>query len=191
MKYCLIIVALFAVEASFAQSSKEDAFAKTVADVIVKLSKRDSAGISRLTDKATGVYILNTIGIMRTYEHVTFIGFSSDTYPQAPFYDKVKVSPLKYATLPTFNCEKWTKTGLFVDTNKVDHMLSRITIVLNKDYQKNIPAKKIAAFRAFEAISRRVVVAVNNGNELIFYLSYINDKWVLTIIDKATCDCSV
>ena len=50
---------------------------------------------------------------------------------------------------------------------------------------------KINEFYNLENISRRIVIANNNSNDLIIYLSFINNKWVLTVIDKATCDCSV
>ena len=83
------------------------------------------------------------------------------------------------------------KKGLYVDTTKVDHTVSKIAKWRNKNYQDKIPIKTISKFNDLEVKSRRVVVANNNGNELIFYLSYINNKWVLTIIDKATSDCSV
>lgn len=61
----------------------------------------------------------------------------------------------------------------------------------NKNFQDNISEKTISKFTALEIKSRRIVLANNNGNELILYLTYLNNKWILTIIDKATCDCSV
>jgi hypothetical protein len=178
---------------SFGQNPKEDAFIKTVREVMIKLAKRDSTGLSKYLDKKTGVYILEVIGTKETWEHFPTIGFSDSTYPNYPFYDKVKFSTIKYASLPTFDCgtERWTKTGLYVDTTKIDHTVSKIAKWRNKNYQDNIPTKTISEFIDLEAKSRRVVVAYNNSNELIFYLSYINNKWVLSVIDKATCDCSV
>jgi len=83
------------------------------------------------------------------------------------------------------------KKGLYVDTTKVDHTVSKIAKWRNKNYQDNIPTTTISKFIDLEEKSRRVVVADNNGKELIVYLTYINNKWVLTVIDKATCDCSV
>jgi len=190
----IIITTLFWTTLSFGQTPKEEEFAKTVKQVILKLSKRDSLGLATLIDKKIGVYILYVIGTKETWEHFTTIGFSDTTnIPLYPFYDNVKFSTLKYASLPTFNCatEKWTKKGLYVDTTKIDHKVSKIAKWRNKNYQDKIPIKTISKFNDLEVKSRRVVVANNNGNELIFYLSYINNKWVLTIIDKATSDCSV
>ena len=156
------------------------------------LSQRDSLTLSKYVDKKTGVYILNRIGVFDTYEHFSSIGFSDTTYPNTPFYDRVKLTTLKYSKLPTFDCgkEKWTKTGTFVDTTRTDHLLSKIAKDPNREF-KNVSTKTFNEFYKLENKSRRVVLADNNWNELIIYLSLINNKWVLTIIDKVTCDCSV
>jgi hypothetical protein len=119
------------------------------------------------------------------------LGFSDTTYPNAPFYDDVKLTALKYSKLPTFDCEKWTKTGTFVDTTRIDHLLAKIAKNLNKEFKGRVPTTKINQFHNLENKSRRIVIADNDWNELIIYLSFINNKWVLTIIDKVTCDCSV
>jgi len=179
---------------SFGQNPKEKLFARTVKEVIISLSRRDSARLSNFIGKRTGVYILYSIGTKQTYKHLKTIGFSDSTYPNNPFYDKVKFTSIKYGPLPTFDCgtEKWTKKGTYVDTLKIDHLLSRTAKWCNKNFQDKIPTKTISKFSDLEIKSRRVIVAVDYyGNELIFYLSYLNNKWVLTIIDKVTCDCSV
>ena len=152
---------------------------------------RDSVTLSSYIDKKSGVYILNRIGVFDTYEHRATLGFSDTTYPNAPFYDNIKLTTLKYSKLPTFDCEKWTKTGTFVDTTRADHLLSKIAKDKNKELKGKVSTKTINEFYNLENKSRRIVIAANNWNELIIYLSFINSKWVLTIIDKATCDCSV
>lgn len=176
---------------SFGQSSKEQGFVVTFKKVVTALTKRDSATLSKYIDKKIGVYILNRIGTVDSYSHFPSLGFSDTTYPNAPFYDNVKLTTLKYSKLPTFDCEKWTKTGTFVDTTQTDHLLSKIAIAINKEINGTVPENKINDYYNLENNSRRIVVADNNWNELIIYLSFINNKWVLTIIDKVTCDCSV
>lgn len=175
---------------SYGQPAKEQAFKKTVYKVITALSRRDAAGLSNYIDKKTAVYLLYRIGMRDSYAHFTTLGFSDTTYPNAPFYDNVKRTGLTHAELPSFNCEKWTKTGMFVDTAKTDHLLSNTAKWLNNNFQEHISQKTIKGFLELESRSRRIVVADNNGNELIFYLRYRGQKWQLTVIDKLTCDCS-
>lgn len=186
-----IIITIFSATLFFGQPSKEKDFVRTLKNVVTAFAKRDSAALSKYIDRKTGVYILNRIGVVDIYNHFTTLGFSDMTYPNAPFYNGVKLTSLKYAKLPTFDCEKWTKTGTFVDTTRTDHLLSKIAKNLNKELKRKIPAKTINEFYNLENKSRRIVIADNNWNELIIYLSFISNKWVLTIIDKATCDCSV
>ena len=187
----IIIITLLRAILSFGQTSKEKDFSWTVKKVVAALSSRDSVTLSKYIDKSTGVYILNRIGVVDTYKHFSTLGFSDTTYPNVPFYDDVKITTLKYSKLPSFDCEKWTKTGTFVDTTQTNYLLSKIAKGLNKEIKGTVPLNKINQYYNLENKSRRIVIAENKGNELIFYLSFINGKWVLTIIDKATCDCSV
>lgn len=185
------MTALFSATLSSPPSVKEQDFVSTLNKVVTALSKRDSATLSKYTNKNIGVYILNRVGAMDTYSHFTKLGFSDTSYPNAPFYDHVTLTQLRYSRLPTFDCEKWTKTGTFVDTSRTDHLLSKIAKGLNKEFKGKVAAKTMNQFYSLENKSRRVVIADDHGNELIIYLSFINSKWVLSIIDKATCDCSV
>lgn len=192
MRHLLIIIATsFSITFSFGQSSKEEDFVKTLKKAVTALTKKDSVALSKCIDKKTGVYILCRIGVLDTYSHFSTLGFNDTNYPNAPFYDDVKLTQLKYANLPKFDCEKWTKTGTFVDTTHISHLLSKISKGINKEIKGNVSVKEINEFYNLENKSRRIIIANNNGNELIIYLSFINNKWVLTIIDKVTCDCSV
>jgi hypothetical protein len=91
-----------------------------------------------------------------------------------------------------WDCDKevWSKTGLFVDTTKTNHLLSKICKDRNKYRPDNIPNKTIQYFYDLENDSRRIVLNDKNGIELVFYLTYLNGKWVLTIIDNVSSDCS-
>src|SRR4051812_13655444 len=95
-----IIITFLWATISYGQPSKETNFVKALRDIVAALSKRDSVALSKYVDKKVGVYILNRIGIMDTYSHFSALGFSDTTYPNAPFYDNVKLTPLKYSKLP-------------------------------------------------------------------------------------------
>ena len=173
------------------QSPTEISFQTTAKDIVQKLAKRDSAGLVKYIDKTLGVYILYRIGVQDDIKHVQRIGFSDSSYPHVPFYDAVRITKLSYSSLPTFDCMKWTKTGTFVDTTRIDRLLSKTARRWNLYQKKKIPQKTIDSYLNLESLSRRVIIADKNGNDLIFYLSFINNKWYLTMIDKITTDCSV
>src|SRR6478672_2599981 len=110
-----------------AQSPKETNFQNTVKAVVQKLANRDSAGLSKFIDTTEGVYILYRIGVQDQYKQYKTVNFKDSAYPNAPFYEQVKITKLEYSTLPTFDCakSKWNKYGSFVDTTKTDQLLSK------------------------------------------------------------------
>jgi hypothetical protein len=180
------------IDPSVVEINKETEFEYTLLNVFFGLRKRDSLKLSHYVHKNTGVYILNRIGVYDTYKHYSALGFSDTTYPNVPFYDDAQLARPSYTKVPGFDCgkEKWDHTGTFIDTTQTDHLLSTIAKRLNEVSPGQVDAKSIEAFVALEDKSRRIVLAANEGNELIIYLSYIGDKWYLTMIDKVTCDCS-
>lgn len=181
---------LLGVVASHGQASKNQEFSRALTNIVTALASRDSATLANYIDKNTGVYIINRIGVTDSYKHFTTLGFTDTTFPNVPFYDDVKLTTLRYEKLPDYDCETWTKTGTFVDTTQTDHLLSNTAKYLKKEFDEKISDKTINGFYVLENKSRKVVIAENDGKELMIYLSYINNKWMLTIIDKVTADCS-
>ena len=180
---------------AFGQATKEQAFIATVKEIVSAFSRQDSATVAKFVDKKTGLYQLDRVGVFDNYNHLTKVSFSDTTYPQIMFkYAKgIQLLPLKYAKLPTWNCdnEVWSKKGLYVDTTKTDHPLSRISKDRNKYRSDNIPLKKIQYFTSLEKKSRRIILVDHSQKELVFYLTYLDRKWFLTIIDNVSSDCSV
>ena len=192
MKYIACFTALLFVKTiSFAQSVNEKQFSATLKAVVTALKNRDSATLVKYTDNKWGIYIIYRPGILDSYKQYPRLSFSDSTYPIIPFYDDVKLTTLRYAALPTYNCEAWSKTGTFVDTTKRDHLISAVAKNLAKEIKGSVPAKRIQALYSLEMASRRVVIASGKEADLIIYLSFINNKWVLTIIDKISGDCSL
>ena len=178
----------------FGQTDKEQKFKTTVQQIITAFSRQDSVTVSKYINKQIGLYQLDRIGVFDHYNNFKTLSFSDTTYPQVLFRQtkNIKALSLKYARLPTFDCDKenWSKKGLFVDTTKTDHLLSKICKDRNKYIPDNISTKTIQSFYNLETKSRRIVLYDDKGIEFVFYLTYLNDKWSLTIIDNVTSDCS-
>jgi hypothetical protein len=189
----IILLQLFNVFC-FGQTTKEQAFTLTVNQIVIAFSKQDSAAIAKFVDKKIGLFQLDRVGVFDHYNHFATLSFSDTTYPQVLFRNSkgILLPSLKYAKLPTWDCEKevWSKKGLFVDTTKTDHLLSKICEDRNKYVPDNIPNKTVQYFYDLENKSRRIVLFDSAKIELVFYLSYLNGKWVLTIIDNVSSDCS-
>jgi hypothetical protein len=178
----------------YGQTTKEQAFETTVKQIVIAFSKQDSVTVAKFIDKKIGFYQLDVGGVFDHYNHFATLSFSDTTYPQVLFRNSkgIQLLSLKYAKLPTWDCDKevWSKKGLFVDTTKTDHFLSKICKDRNKYVPDNIPDKTIQYFYDIENKSRRIVLFDENKIEIVFYLSYLNGKWFLTIIDNASSDCS-
>ena len=177
------------------QATKEQEFKAAVQQIVTAFSKQDSATVSKYINRKIGFYQLDRIGVFDHYNHFNTLSFSDTTSPQVLFRQSKNVTllPLKQASLPTWDCGKevWNKKGLFVDTTKIDHILSKISKDRNKNVPDSIPAKTIEFFYDLETKSRRIVLYDQNGVEFVFYLSYLNNKWFLTIIDNVSSDCGV
>ena len=179
----------------FGQTTKEQKFKTTIQEIITSFSKQDSIAISRYINKEIGVFQLDRIGVFDNYNHFQALSFSNTTYPQVLFRNPkgIKLLTLKYTSLPTWDCDKeaWSKKGLFVDTTKTDHLLSKMCKTNNKLKPDSISKKQIQFFFDLETKSRRVVLYDPNKIELVFYVSYLNGRWYLTIVDNVSSDCSV
>ena len=188
-----VFVLLISPALAAAQSPKEMNFQNTAKAVVQKLATRDSAGLSKFIDTTVGVYILYRIGVQDQYKQYKRVNFKDSAYPNAPFYDEVKLTKLEYSPLPAFDCakSKWNKYGSFVDTTKTDQLLSKTARRLVLYKKKKITPKAIQSLIELESRSRRIIVANKSGKDLVFYLTLINNKWYLTMIDKITTDCSV
>jgi hypothetical protein len=177
----------------FGQAAKEQKFKAAIKEIVQAFSKQDSAKLAAFIKKETGVYQLYRPGVYDAFEHHKTLGFSDSVYPKNLFAGakSIQLLPLQYATLPAWNCEKnaWSKKGLFTDTTKISHLLSASCKYRNKYVPDNIPNQRIQSFYKLENVSRRIVLNDKNATELVFYLSFLDGKWYLTIIDNVSSDC--
>ena len=173
---------------------KEQKFISTVKAVVTAFSKQDSAAVSKYIKPGTGLYQLYRNGVFDNYEHQDTIRFTDPGFPNVQYMSSagIKYAALQYAKLPTYNCEtmKWSKRGVYADTTKTSHILSKICKDRNQYVPDNIPQSDINKYYSLENKSRRIVVFDRNQKELVFYLSWINNRWYLTIVDFVTSDCS-
>jgi len=178
----------------FGQTTKEQKFNAAIQEIAIAFSMQDSAKISKYTSKEIGLYQLDRVGMYDHYNHFKTLTFSGTTYPKILFRNAkdIKLMALEYSSLPAWDCDKevWSKKGLFVDTTKIDYLLSKICKSRNKFGPDTIPEKKTQFFYELETKSRRIVFYDNDGIELVFYMSYLNGNWYLTIVDNVSSDCS-
>lgn len=179
-------------ESAYAQSQKEMEFEQTISSVVIFFSSLDSNEAKKLTLNENGIYILHRIGVKDIYGYKQSLDFSDKSYPNELFNNpSLKVSKIKYELLPVFNCDSmsWSKKGCFVDTMHIDHLLSQIAKRNNELFGDETSPEIIDSFLKLENQSRRVILNNDTGS-FVFYLTWENGKWFLSMIDLVTEDCS-
>jgi len=163
-----------------------------VAGVVNAFGSRDAVRLNRFVHPKQGVVVIYRQGVFNVFKAVSRIDFRKPVPEYFP-YPKIRGgAPLRYAALPVYDCgrEAWSKTGLFCDPKHRDVLLSTMAINLKRSGLKEISQETIDRFRALEAKSVRVVLVDVNGNDLVFYLTRIGERWYLTILDRVSSDCS-
>ena len=173
-------------------SSAEKMFEETVNDIVTKIATHPIA-LNKYIDSKTGLFVIYRNGVFDEYINVRTLDFSTVNFPRHILPVKTTPTPLDYNTAADYDCDKgkWIKEGLFTDTSEHDHLLSKTATDRKVCCAEVIPKKLIARYYDLELASRRIVLASNDGEDLIFYLSFIDGKWCLVMIDKLSTDCSV
>ena len=190
----LVVCILLSLSTAFAQPTKERLFAETSKGVIDAFSNQDSSALAKFIDSKIGVYHLCRGNTFLSYIHLNTVSFSSPGRFVSQLIDccNIHYFPLQYTALPKWLCdsEAWNKEGLFEDTTTIDHKISAGCKFKRKYQPEDVSLKTIHLFWDLELRSRRIVLQDDQSKENVFYLTYTNNKWYLTIIDKATSDCS-
>ena len=192
MKYILIFLLSTALNASCQnKASKGDDLARNITRVIKAFKDKDAKTLNSMIHKDHGLTVVFRSGVFDEYKTTDKIDFNNPV-PNWPYPDFKPELDLKYETLPTFDCgsDEWSKKGLYCNTLKKDHLLSRTALNLIKYADIEVEQEVIDAFKELEDKSHRVVMVDADGKSLIFYLTQIKNKWYLTAIDRVSGDCS-
>ena len=169
-----------------------DNLENTILKVVKAFKEKDQAKLNQFVSKENGIITLFRRGVFDEYQKSDKVDFENPVPKYLPYFDFSTDLKLSFESLPTFDCDKmeWSKTGLFCDTTKVDNLLSKTARSLKKYRNDNISEKEIESFKILEKESHRIVLCDENEGELIFYLTFVDNKWCLIIIDRVTSDCS-
>lgn len=183
------ILILIPFERILAQS---DNLENSIVEIIKAFDSKDSDKINQYVHDDYGLIVLFRRGVMDEFEKANKIDFKNPVPEYLPYLPFKLDLEIKYQTLPTHDCDsgKWSKIGLYCDTTKRDDLLSKTALNLNEYRDENIPNETIQDFKLIESKSRRIVLTDNQDGELIFYITLIDNKWYLSILDRVSSDCS-
>ena len=190
MKKIIFFFVLLAFGSNAFAQSKQQKFEKAVTEIMSCLAKDDLASINKkYIHPALQLFVVYRMGVPDIFYRTTTLEKDS-TYSSPYFYTaalKAKKRQLKLAAV-AFDCskERWTKNGFFYEQS-VPPLLSDI-VTFMYDYESvETPQMTIDVIKTIESGSYRVVDTESN---VVFYLTWTNNEWYLTVFDLVSMDCS-
>lgn len=194
MKYTVFLLLALMLILIRAESltAQNDSLNKTIVGILNAFSTENPDEINRYIHPDYGLIVLFRRGVMDEYQKTDTFGFDNPIPEYLPYSSFVMDSNIRFQELPQFSCDslKWNKTGLYCDTTQRDHLLSQTALNLKTFRNDPIPSETIDGFKTTESKSHRVVLVDPEGTTIIFYITLIDNKWYLTILDRASGDCS-
>ena len=167
------------------QNSLEDVIIKT----IKAYQTQNEKTLNKLILKNFGIAFVYRRGVMDEFDISDKISFDEPVPEYLPFDYNIIITDYKihFGKLPFFSCdtEKWNKpSGIYCDTINTDKALSIIAKFRNEYFESNYSEREMKKFEKIEKKCYRVIVIGKEGNEFIFSITFLENKWYLTIIDR-------
>lgn len=190
-KHLFLILFLFLYLQNSAQNKKV-LLEETITNIVTAFKEKNAKTINNYVSKENGIAVLVRYGVLDNYKIIDSINFKNPTPNYLPYAEPVPNTKIIYNTAPSFDCNTytWSKKGLFCDTLKTNTLFSSTVKNLKYELSSTTYNKELKYALDLEKISHRVILVDKNDEDLIFHLSYINKKWMLTLIDRVTTDCS-
>lgn len=177
------------------QENPETEFRKTCSEITNAFAKKSITALNKYINPHTGVFIISRPGAIDAFTHEKKLNGKKPFAIEYPYKDTsaVKKHLVKYGKAPKFNCRtmNWDQEGLVADSSAKFSRLSEIMNFREKNEGAKYSDEEKTQINTIEKHLRKIVfteIAHNRG--LVFYMSYINGKWYLSIIDTAEGSCA-
>jgi len=167
-----------------------DGLEATIIKTIKAYQNKDEETLNNLILKDFGIAIMHKPGVMDVFDFFDKISFNSPVPEYYPYYTDLKIDyKINFEKLPKFSCdtEKWNKPfGIYCDTTSTDKMLSRTAKNMNEYLEAGFwSVKQIQKIEILEKNRHfKIIVLGKDGYYFKFFLTFKEDKWHLTIIDR-------
>lgn len=196
--------------------SKEQKLKNKIIEVIKYYNEKDEKAINKLIHSKTGVYILYRNGPLDVWEQIDSIHFNTkwEDNIKIPYWIKGQINNQRIQTdneikesnsKILISCDSIREEGLFIvkdvsTKNLLSNIIKdyinflKIEGILSHENQKELNNKIIEVLN-WEENSVRIIISKKSedfyGNIFVFYLTYLDNEWWITIADYASMDCSV
>jgi hypothetical protein len=188
---------------SYAQKAStpknEQQFMNTCKKIAQALINKDLETVNLYVNPSIGVYAIYMPGANPGYLHLSEVVANAMSFSLEAAYRGStfpKNSTMKFDNHIKFDCSNgWNKKGSFIDVSNKHKPLSEIDLFWEKDAKdnnyestKNSNADSVG-INKIEKKLRKVIFTNVGCCGMVFYMSFINNKWYLTIIDQAETNC--
>lgn len=201
--HILLLMGLISFSNNAASQNKEKDFERTVYTIIGAFQKQDEKAVNSFINKDLKIASIFRIGVANNFIFLDSLNISSNCHLNGyrPYTAPKTKYKIRYGKLPEFDCdiERWNKpAGLYCDKEGTDSLFTEtirhfMTYEMEYEYvpdNAKISEEKFSFYKDIEKNSRRVVLYDNDGEDIIFYLTWFKNKWYLTIVDRVSSDCS-
>jgi len=195
MRVCILFFLLFLYLPGYisGQNKKaEAAFKKTCITITDAFARQNFKTLNKYIKRGNGVYIISRPGAIDAVNK--FDSVNKTSFPLSPYKDKISVKKfaLTYGSAPKFDCgtEKWDKKGFVADTGQHRRLSELMDFLVKHEMIAEDQASREKILK-LEANCRKVVfteLAKKHG--VVFYLTFIDKKWYLFLVDTVASDCS-
>ena len=167
---------------------------KGLEEIIIKTIKayqnRDEETLNKLILKDFGIAFFYRPGMYDIMSIENGISFDNPVPSYLPYYGFETDYKIRFEELPDYNCSdegdiEWNKpSGIYCDTTSTSKTLSGRAKYLNEATITDWSAKEIKKFEEIDMKSYQVIVIGKEGGVFVFSVTFWQNKWYLTIIDR-------
>lgn len=180
---------------------QEQQFQATCITIARALMDKDVKTLNSYVNKNTGAYVLYGLGAYGGCLHLPQIVADTSLFSLNEYYDSIpnKIDRFQFEKKPIyFTCSvedenksyQWNKEGNFIDVSNKHRPISHLmNFWLNSDLGFELNALEKKRVKKIESDMRKIVLTKTGCCGMVFYLSLIDEKWYLTIIDQLETDC--
>lgn len=180
--------------ASCEPNIQKDEVENVIADILHLASQHDIKAINaKYINKEFGIFDVYRIGVPDEFEVLDALPLRGEDWPHMPYGDIINVENNQKEMREEyveFDCGEFVydKEGIFY-SKELRYPLPSNIIAMHNRYDEvqtyaDAPLEKI---KFLESNSIRVV---DTSSDFIFYITKIEGKWYITLIDRVSTDCS-
>jgi len=170
-------------------SKNQNSLEEVILQTIRAYQNQDEKSLNKLILEKFGIAFVYRRGVMDEFSFSERISFNKPVPEYLPFDCNIAIADYKvhFEELPFFSCatEKWDKPpGIYCDTTNTDKTLSDIVKFRNEILESNYTEREVKKIEKTEKECYKVIVIGKEGNVFVFCLTFIENKWYITVIDR-------